>query len=78
MSLGIKRTPAETQQQLRRLEIRSNEADKKKLRKKKGIKEHPNVIWNMLDPHRYEIVLHSFQSSSKIVFRWTISSYFLK
>ena len=52
MSLCQKRTPADTKLQLNRLSLRSLEKDKKKFRKKKGVKEHDNVMWDVLDPHR--------------------------
>ncbi|VDI67471.1 Hypothetical predicted protein [Mytilus galloprovincialis] len=52
MSLCQKRTPADTKLQLSRLNLRSLEKDKKKFRKKKGVKEHDNVMWDVLDPHR--------------------------
>ncbi|XP_063425521.1 uncharacterized protein LOC134709284 [Mytilus trossulus] len=52
MSLCKKRTPADTKLQLSRLDLRSLEKDKKKFRKKKGVKEHDNVMWDVLDPHR--------------------------
>ncbi|CAC5357348.1 unnamed protein product [Mytilus coruscus] len=52
MSLCQKRTPADTKLQLNRLNLRSLEKDKKKFRKKKGVKEHDNVMWDVLDPHR--------------------------
>ncbi|XP_052075508.1 uncharacterized protein LOC127712964 [Mytilus californianus] len=52
MTLAQRRTPAKTQQHLTRLNMRSSENDKKELRRKKGVKEHSNELWDLLDPHR--------------------------
>lgn len=52
MTIAQNRTPRETQLQIQRINLRSSEKDKKKLRKKKGVKEHRNVIWDILDPHK--------------------------
>ena len=52
MALAQKRTPPETQRLLDRLNAKSNLKDKKKFRQQKGIKEHDNVFWDIIDPHR--------------------------
>lgn len=58
MTLGQKRTPQETQRQVDRINARSKEIDKRKLRKKTGIKENDNVFWDFIDPHRYTHYLY--------------------
>ncbi|XP_052067347.1 uncharacterized protein LOC127706729 [Mytilus californianus] len=52
MSLGTSRTPDETKRTVERINLRSCERDKKALRKQKGVKEHENVFWDLIDPHR--------------------------
>ncbi|XP_052076581.1 uncharacterized protein LOC127714542 [Mytilus californianus] len=52
MSLGTSRTPEETKRTIERINLRSSERDKKALRKQKGVKEHENVFWDLIDPHR--------------------------
>ena len=52
MSIGSERTPRETKHIIERLNMRSNENDKKQLRKRTGVKEHDNVFWDFLNPHR--------------------------
>ncbi|CAC5389903.1 unnamed protein product [Mytilus coruscus] len=46
------RTPAETQRTIQRIDMRSNESDKKRLRTLTGVKENDNCFWDVLDPHR--------------------------
>ncbi|XP_078341811.1 uncharacterized protein LOC111114859 isoform X2 [Crassostrea virginica] len=46
------RTPEETKRTVRRLNLRSKEGDKAKLRKETGIKENFNCLWDIVDPHK--------------------------
>lgn len=46
------RVPEETQRTVQRIEMRHLEGDKKRLRKQTGVKEHENVFWDLIDPHR--------------------------
>ncbi|XP_069109518.1 uncharacterized protein [Argopecten irradians] len=52
MSYGIPRTPGDTIRTVDRINLKCNEKDKKILRKKKGVKEHENVFWEHINPHK--------------------------
>lgn len=46
------RLPEETKRTVNRIDLRSKEVDKIKLRKQTGVKEHFNCLWDVIDPHR--------------------------
>ena len=53
MTIDRERKPEETRKTIERLNLRSNEKDKKALRSNKGVKEHSNAFWEIINPHRY-------------------------
>lgn len=46
-----KRGPLQTKRTLNILQLRSSESDKQKLGTAKGVKEHDNCFWDIIDPH---------------------------
>ncbi|XP_062568515.1 uncharacterized protein LOC134230699 [Saccostrea cucullata] len=51
-SKARERTPSKTLTTINRINMRSMEADKRKLRQQTGVKEYENPLWDIINPHR--------------------------